>query len=73
MDFVLLGTGCPQCDPLRMGPSNLVRHEGRAFLVDCGSATCAAIGRPCASKPVQVLSAGMPRRLNGAVMSGRRR
>jgi len=37
MDLVLLGTGCPQCDPLRMGPSNLVRHEGRAFLVDCGS------------------------------------
>lgn len=37
MEFVLLGTGCPQCDPGRLGPSNLVRHEGRAFLVDCGS------------------------------------
>lgn len=37
MEFVLLGTGCPQCDPTRLGPSNLVRHDGRAFLVDCGS------------------------------------
>jgi ribonuclease Z len=37
MEFVLLGTGCPQCDPLRLGPSNLVRHGARAFLVDCGS------------------------------------
>jgi len=37
MEFVLLGTGCPQCDPARRGPSNLVRHGGRAFLVDCGS------------------------------------
>lgn len=37
MDVTLLGTGCPQCDPQRMGPANLVRHGGRAFLVDCGS------------------------------------
>lgn len=37
MDFVLLGTGCPNCDPLRLGPSNLVRHGEHAFLVDCGS------------------------------------
>ena len=37
MEVVLLGTGCPQCDPGRLGPSNLVRHDGRAFLVDCGS------------------------------------
>lgn len=37
MEFVLLGTGCPQCDPDRLGPSTLVRHGGRAFLVDCGS------------------------------------
>jgi ribonuclease Z len=37
MEFVLLGTGCPQCDPTRLGPSNLVRHDGRAFLIDCGS------------------------------------
>lgn len=37
MDFVLLGTGCPQCDPDRLGPSNLVRHAGRSFLIDCGS------------------------------------
>jgi len=33
----LLGTGCPQCDPDRRGPSNLVRAQGRNFLVDCGS------------------------------------
>ncbi|MGE0153901.1 MAG: MBL fold metallo-hydrolase [Reyranellaceae bacterium] len=37
MDFVLLGTGCPNCDPQRLGPSNLVRHGEHAFLVDCGS------------------------------------
>lgn len=37
MDITLLGTGCPQCDPARRGPSNLVRAGGRAFLVDCGS------------------------------------
>jgi ribonuclease Z len=37
MEFVLLGTGCPQCDPLRMGPANLVRHADRAVLIDCGS------------------------------------
>jgi ribonuclease Z len=37
MDFVLLGTGCPNCDPQRLGPSSLVRHGEHAFLVDCGS------------------------------------
>ena len=37
MDLTLLGTGCPQCDPDRMGPANLVRHAGAGFLVDCGS------------------------------------
>ncbi|MBL8699086.1 MAG: MBL fold metallo-hydrolase [Alphaproteobacteria bacterium] len=37
MEFVLLGTGCPQCDPDRLGPATLVRHGGRAVLVDCGS------------------------------------
>lgn len=37
MDVTLLGTGCPICDPDRMGPANLVRHGGLAFLVDCGS------------------------------------
>jgi len=37
MDLTLLGTGCPQCDPERLGPASLVRHAGRAFLVDCGS------------------------------------
>jgi ribonuclease Z len=37
MDFTLLGTGCPQCDPERLGPASLVRHAGHVFLVDCGS------------------------------------
>ncbi len=37
MKLTLLGTGCPICDPKRMGPSNLVRHDDKAFLVDCGS------------------------------------
>ncbi|MEO8558816.1 MAG: MBL fold metallo-hydrolase [Rhodospirillales bacterium] len=37
MHLTLLGTGCPICDPKRMGPSNLVRRNDKAFLVDCGS------------------------------------
>lgn len=37
MELTLLGTGCPQCDPERLGPASLVRHAGHAFLVDCGS------------------------------------
>jgi ribonuclease Z len=37
MHLTLLGTGCPICDPKRMGPANLVRHGDKAFLVDCGS------------------------------------
>jgi ribonuclease Z len=37
MELTLLGTGCPQCDPDRLGPANLVRHEGKSYLVDCGS------------------------------------
>ena len=37
MEFTLLGTGCPICDPDRLGPANLVRHNELAFLVDCGS------------------------------------
>ena len=37
MDLTLLGTGCPQVDPSRFGPANLIRHAGREFLVDCGS------------------------------------
>jgi ribonuclease Z len=36
-EIQLLGTGCPQCDPDRRGPSNLVRVQDRNFLVDCGS------------------------------------
>jgi ribonuclease Z len=37
MELTLLGTGCPQVDPKRMGPANLVRHGDAAFMVDCGS------------------------------------
>jgi ribonuclease Z len=37
MRLTLLGTGCPQVDPGRMGPANLVRAAGRALLFDCGS------------------------------------
>jgi ribonuclease Z len=37
MELVLLGTGCPQCDPDRRGPASLVHHGGLSFLVDCGS------------------------------------
>lgn len=37
MKVTLLGTGCPQCDTERYGPSSLVRHGEKAFLVDCGS------------------------------------
>lgn len=39
MDVTLLGTGCPQVSTERYGPANLVRHDGAAFLVDCGSGT----------------------------------
>src|SRR5690242_10992739 len=37
MKLTLLGTGCPQVDTGRYGPASLVRRDGRAFLVDCGS------------------------------------
>jgi ribonuclease Z len=37
MRITLLGTGCPQCDPDRTGPANLVRAGGMSFIVDCGS------------------------------------
>lgn len=37
MKVTLLGTGCPQCSPKRMGPSNLIEQGDLAFLVDCGS------------------------------------
>ncbi len=37
MLLTLLGTGCPQVDPARMGPASLVRGNGRTLLFDCGS------------------------------------
>jgi ribonuclease Z len=37
MRVTLLGTGCPQCDPDRLGPASLVQHGGRQLLIDVGS------------------------------------
>ena len=37
MKVTLLGTGCPQCDPDRLGPASLVRHGKRHLLIDVGS------------------------------------
>src|SRR5262249_37007376 len=37
MRVTLLGTGCPQCDPDRLGPASLVQHERRQLLIDVGS------------------------------------
>jgi ribonuclease Z len=37
MRLTLLGTGCPQADPRRMGPASLVQAGEAALLVDCGS------------------------------------
>ena len=37
MRLTLLGTGCPVVSTERFGPAQLVRHDGRAVLVDCGS------------------------------------
>ena len=36
IEVILLGTGSPIPDPLRAGPSTLVRAEGQTLLVDCG-------------------------------------
>ena len=37
MLVTLLGTGCPQCDPDRLGPASLVRAGKRQLLIDVGS------------------------------------
>jgi len=37
MRITLLGTGCPQVSPRRLGPASLVRAGGQTFVVDCGS------------------------------------
>ena len=37
MHVTLLGTGCPQAHPMRMGPASLVRADDLSLLVDCGS------------------------------------
>jgi ribonuclease Z len=37
MKLTLLGTGCPAVHSERYGPAQVVRHEDRAVLVDCGS------------------------------------
>lgn len=49
IEIVLLGTGSPLVDPLRAGPSTLVRAGGRSFLFDCGRGVlmrAAAVGAP---------------------------
>ncbi len=35
--IVLLGTGTPNPDPLRMGPCTVVTVAGQAYIVDCGA------------------------------------
>ncbi len=37
MRVTLLGTGCPQCDPNRLGPASLVQHGSHQLLIDVGS------------------------------------
>jgi ribonuclease Z len=37
MKVTLLGTGCPQCDPDRLGPASLLQHGSRQLLIDVGS------------------------------------
>ena len=37
MKVTLLGTGCPQCDPDRLGPASLLQHGARQLLIDVGS------------------------------------
>ena len=37
MKVTLLGTGCPQCDPNRLGPASLVEVGSRRILIDVGS------------------------------------
>ena len=37
MEIILLGTGCPNVDPNRLGPSQLVVHPGATIPIDCGS------------------------------------
>ena len=37
MRITLLGTGCPVVHGERYGPAQVIRHDGNALLVDCGS------------------------------------
>lgn len=39
MRVTLLGTGMPQPDPARRGPSQVIEASGRLVLVDCGAGT----------------------------------
>lgn len=41
--LITLGTGSPQYDPNRSGPSLLVQYQGRFFLVDMGNGTQARL------------------------------
>ena len=63
MDVTLLGTGCPQVDPRRMGPASLVQAENNALLVDCGSGV---ISRLLSFLPIEDISAAVLSHLHGA-------
>jgi len=47
--LTLLGTGCPVVDTQRFGPATLIRAQGRAVPIDCGSGVTQ-----------RLLAAGMP-------------
>lgn len=51
MNITLLGTGCPVVSIDRYGPAQIIRHDGQAVLVDCGSGVCQ-----------RLLAAGVPGR-----------
>jgi ribonuclease BN (tRNA processing enzyme) len=40
---ILIGTGCPEYNPKRSGPSTLIHHDGDYFLVDMGNGTQARL------------------------------
>jgi ribonuclease Z len=52
IEITLLGTGSPIPDPVRAGPSTLVRAGGQLLLVDCGRGCCSA-PPPSASAPTR--------------------
>jgi autotransporter family porin len=43
LTVITVGTGSPQYDPRRSGPSTLIQHRGKYFLVDMGNGTQAQL------------------------------